>query len=101
VRVRHDEGPATHVNPEPCAGIREGVGEASAGERAGQPLSRESVFPGGPRWVRFLGQSGTMCEGWLLYRPCQTEQQTGKRINNLNAFSLCVVARHGVGDWSG
>jgi hypothetical protein len=42
VRVRRNEGIATHIDPEPCAGIREDVGEASAGERIGQPLSRES-----------------------------------------------------------
>jgi hypothetical protein len=42
VQVRYDEGVATHVDPEPCIVAREGRGEASAGERAGQPLSRES-----------------------------------------------------------
>ena len=42
MRVRHDEGVAIHIGPEPCAGIREDGGEASAGESAGQPLSRES-----------------------------------------------------------
>jgi len=42
VRVHCDEGVANHVGPEPCAGNREGVGEASVGERAGQPLSREN-----------------------------------------------------------
>ena len=41
MQVHHDEGVANHIGPEPCAGIREGVGEASAGERAGQPLSRD------------------------------------------------------------
>jgi len=41
VQVRYDEGLAIHIGPEPCAGIREGVGEASVGERVGQPLSRE------------------------------------------------------------
>jgi hypothetical protein len=41
VQVHCDEGVANHIGPEPCAAIREGVGEASAGERAGQPLSRE------------------------------------------------------------
>jgi len=41
VRVHYDEGVANHIGPEPCAGIREGVGEASVGERIGQPLSRE------------------------------------------------------------
>jgi len=42
VRVRRNEGVATHVGPKPCTGIREGVGEASAGECIGQALSRES-----------------------------------------------------------
>jgi hypothetical protein len=42
VQVRRNEGVAIHIGPEPCVGIREDVGEASAGERIGQPLSRES-----------------------------------------------------------
>ena len=42
MQVLHDEGVANRIGPEPCAGIREGAGEASVGERAGQPLSRES-----------------------------------------------------------
>jgi hypothetical protein len=47
VQVHYDEGAAIHIGPEPCAGIREGVGEASAGERIGQPLSRENkIVPG-------------------------------------------------------
>ena len=44
MEVRYDEGVAIHVGPEPCAGVREDAGEASAGERTGQPLSRERVF---------------------------------------------------------
>jgi hypothetical protein len=39
VKVRHDEGLAIRIGPEPCVGTREGVGEASVGERTGQPLS--------------------------------------------------------------
>ena len=35
MQVHYDEGVANHIGPEPCAGIREDVGEASAGERAG------------------------------------------------------------------
>ena len=47
MQVHCDEGVANHIGPEPCAGIREGVGEASAGERTGQPLSRDStLIPG-------------------------------------------------------
>ena len=47
VKVHCDEGVATHIGPKPCAGVREDVGEASAGEHIGQPLSREIVvIPG-------------------------------------------------------
>lgn len=41
VRVHYDEGVATHIGPKPFGSVREGAGEASAGEHAGQPLSRE------------------------------------------------------------
>ena len=41
MQVHYDEGVAVHIGPEPCAGVREDVGEASVGERTGQPLSRE------------------------------------------------------------
>jgi hypothetical protein len=42
VQVRCDEEVAIHIGPKPCVCAREGAGEASAGERIGQPLSRES-----------------------------------------------------------
>ena len=42
MQVRCDEGVAIHIGPKPCVCAREGAGEASAGERIGQPLSRES-----------------------------------------------------------
>jgi len=40
-RVHCDEGVATHIGSEPCADLREDVGEASVGERTGLPLSCE------------------------------------------------------------
>jgi hypothetical protein len=43
VKVHCDEGVANHIDPEPCAGTREGIDEASVGECIGQPLSRERV----------------------------------------------------------
>ncbi len=47
MRVHCDEGIANHIGPEPCAVVREDLGEASAGECIGQPLSREiDVIPG-------------------------------------------------------
>ena len=44
MQVHCDEGVANRIGPEPCAGTREGVSEASVGERIGQPLSRESLI---------------------------------------------------------
>ncbi len=44
MQVHCDEGVAAHIGPEPCADLCEEVGEASAGERIGQPLSRVSDF---------------------------------------------------------
>jgi hypothetical protein len=41
VKVRHDEGAAKRIGPEPCIAGREASGEASAGEGTGQPLSRD------------------------------------------------------------
>ena len=47
MKVHCDEGLATHIGPEPCAGVCEDVGEASAGEHIGQSSSRENVvIPG-------------------------------------------------------
>ena len=42
MQVHCDKGLADRIDTEPCAGIREGASEASAGEHVGQPLSRES-----------------------------------------------------------
>jgi hypothetical protein len=54
VQVPCDEGVANHIGPESCAVAREGLGEALAGGRIGQPLSRES----------FLFWMPTPCKWW-------------------------------------
>ena len=46
MEVRHDEGVAIHIDPEPCAVVRKGGSEASVGEHIGQPLSLERLYPG-------------------------------------------------------
>ena len=53
MQVRHGEGVAIRIGPEPCVGTREGDGEASAGEHIGQPLSRESKKVSGAHVVIF------------------------------------------------
>ena len=44
MQVHHDEEVANCIDPESCAAAREGIGEALTGDRAGQPLSRESTL---------------------------------------------------------
>ena len=44
MKVHYGEDPASHTGPEPCVVSREGQGEASAGDRAGWPSSRESAL---------------------------------------------------------
>ena len=47
MQVPYGDGVATHIGPEPCADVRKGAGEASAGECTGQPLNRERpIIPG-------------------------------------------------------
>ena len=47
MKVRHDEGVAIRIGPKPCVCVREDASEASVGDRAGQPLSREiRINPG-------------------------------------------------------
>jgi hypothetical protein len=46
VEVHCDEGVAIQIGPEPCVHARESMGEASVGERIGQPLSRERHISG-------------------------------------------------------
>ena len=59
MKVHHDEGVATHIGPEPCAGVREDDGEASVGERIGQPLSRENwINPGADAVDNAEGNTG-------------------------------------------
>ena len=58
MRVPYDEGIASRIGPEPCAGVREAVGEASVGECIGQPPSRERlVIPGADAVERAEGNT--------------------------------------------
>ena len=42
----YTEGVATRGGPEPCVGVREGVGEASVGVRAGQDIELRNQLSG-------------------------------------------------------
>lgn len=59
MKVRYDEGLANHIGPEPCVIVCEGDNEASAGDRMGQPLSRERLqVPGADAVVPAEGNTG-------------------------------------------
>jgi hypothetical protein len=46
VKVHYGEGVAIRIGPEPCAGTREGDGEASIGEHRGVPCTLRLVRRG-------------------------------------------------------
>ena len=73
MRVPYDEGVATRIGPEPCAGVREGVGEASVGECIGQPLNRESPFIPGADTVELVELRDSRARGAVSgqVRPVQ------------------------------
>src|SRR5476651_258976 len=68
VQVLYDEGIASQIAPEPCVVFREGQGEASAGDRAGWPLSRESA----------LSRTPTGLPTWKATRPVASSRVVGR-----------------------
>ena len=58
MQVHCDEGIANHIGPEPCVVGREAGGEASAGVRIGQPLSRERINRDADAVVTAEGETG-------------------------------------------
>ena len=70
MEVHCGEGLANHIGPEPCAGVREGVGEASAGECAGQPLSLDSEILGADAVSKAEGNTttGAFASRWAARR---------------------------------
>ena len=63
MQVHCDEGVAIHIGPEPCVVVCKDGGEASVGERIGQPLSRErNLIPGADAVVR---TEGNLVEGFF------------------------------------
>jgi RNA-directed DNA polymerase len=80
MKVPHDEGIASHIDPESCVGGREGAGEALTGESAGRVLSRESRFASGCRrchQTRKATRSILLSRG--MDRPCVVEDPAHAR----------------------
>lgn len=68
MKVLYDEDLASHIGPEPCAVPREGQGEASAGDRAGWPSSRESA----------LSRVPTVLPNWKATRATALSRATAR-----------------------
>ena len=78
MQVHCDGRVANYIGPKPCADLREEIGEASVGVRAGQPLSRERK--------RFLGADAVcVAEGKTLECAIASARATrrGRRERNL------------------
>lgn len=57
----YEKGLATHLDPEPCVGVREDVGEASVGADAGWVSSREIAELSGADAVTLCGRQQRSC----------------------------------------
>jgi hypothetical protein len=62
VKVHYDEGVAIHIGPKPCAVVRKGGSEASAGECIGQPLSPERYSSREADALRRVEGNRTTCD---------------------------------------
>jgi hypothetical protein len=90
VRVHYGEGVAIRIGPKPCAAIREGVGEASAGEHTGQPLSRErKIVPGADVVV--------ITEGNMGWRVIASAHPTRRGRRPWHVWTLVVREPGGLG----
>ena len=83
VKVRCGEGVAIHIAPDLCAGAREDVGEASVGERIGQPLSREIVINPGADVVH-------LTEGKIAGRVIAIARRTRRGLRPWHVRMLLV-----------
>ena len=104
MQVHCDEGVANHIDPEPCAVIREDGGEASAGEHTGQPLSRErTLVPGADAVQRAEGKT-TACAtaSTLSTRRGRRPWHVGKVLaRELGDLLLGHLAASGGPHWEG
>ena len=83
MQVHHDEGVASHIDPESCAAACEGSSEALTGERTGQPLSRESALSPGANAV-------PLTEGKTDGRDIASAQTARRGRRPWHARTLCA-----------
>jgi hypothetical protein len=105
VKVHCDEGVATHIGPESCAGAREGIREALTGECTGQPLSRERNNPRAPtqsstrKATRTGAQVASARTARRGQRPWHVQTLFAREPGNLTSDrSVCAAGPHGEGE---
>lgn len=81
MKVHCNEGVAIRIGPKPCGGTREGAAEASAGVRAGQPLSHDMVFVPGADTLQYV-------EGNILSRVIASDAGTRRGRRTWHARTL-------------
>jgi hypothetical protein len=69
VQVLYGEDVASHTAPESCVVSREGQGEASTGDHAGWPSSRESHKPQAPTALASRKATRTVASSLVAVRP--------------------------------
>ena len=100
MQVPYGEGVATHIGPEPCADVRKGAGEASAGECTGQPLNRERpIIPGADTVPNVEGHTHgrAICErpddpAWSQTLACAEASCTGTGRSHSRPAALITCA---------
>ena len=100
MKVRHDEGAANRIGPEPRIAGREASGEASAGEGTGQPLNRERpIIPGADTVPNVEGHTHgrAMCErpddpAWSQTLACADASCTGTGRSHGRPATLITCA---------
>ena len=90
MKVRHNEGIAIHIGPEPCIVGREVRDEASVGERIGQPFSRESVLSQVP--TSYPGRKATLTGA---SRKCPSDLAWSKNLACTDAPCAGTGRSHG------
>jgi hypothetical protein len=91
VKVSDDKDLASHIDPKPCVGAREGDVEASVGACAGWPLSLEKHLSGADAMVRAEGDT----EMPTIARASSARR--GRRTQHVQKFLVREPGYLGVG----
>ena len=84
MRELYIEGVAIHGDPESCVGVREGVGEALTGARAGWAIEPRNCELWGADAVEMVGRQ----HRWRRYREAPADPARSKNLC-MHGISMC------------